>query len=178
MEVVPWKMPEKCLKNLHIKKKNLVFSGSFPGGFSGWKGHFQIPPFVPPPFAILQLRQLRSSSPATATRPSGHLRPRSEALRTSTLRQWQWPHSPLQRTRLISEKKGKDPHPQDKIQHLDFAKDPRPLYYKTPPVYFTTKMSVVRPFSVLSKDRKWPPVKRAVFSVRLKSWGWGSFPLF
>ena len=26
----------------------------------------------------------------------------------------------------------KDPHPQDKIQHLDFTKDPRPLYYKTP----------------------------------------------
>ena len=30
-------------------------------------------------------------------------------------------------------KKGKDPDPQDKIQHLDFTKDPRPLYYKTPP---------------------------------------------
>ena len=30
-------------------------------------------------------------------------------------------------------KKGKDPHPQDKSQHLDFTKDPRPLYYKTPP---------------------------------------------
>ena len=28
---------------------------------------------------------------------------------------------------------GKRPHPQDKIQHLDFTKDPRPLYYKTPP---------------------------------------------
>ena len=25
-------------------------------------------------------------------------------------------------------KKGKEPHPQDKIQHLDFTKDPRPLY--------------------------------------------------
>ena len=33
-------------------------------------------------------------------------------------------------------KKGKDPHPQDKIQHLDFNKDPRPLYYKTPPYVF------------------------------------------
>ena len=32
---------------------------------------------------------------------------------------------------VISWKKGKDP--QDKIQHLDFTKDPRPLYYKTPP---------------------------------------------
>ena len=30
-------------------------------------------------------------------------------------------------------KRGKDPHPQDKIQHLDFTKDTRPLYYKTPP---------------------------------------------
>ena len=30
-------------------------------------------------------------------------------------------------------KKGRDPHPQDKIRHLDFTKDARPLYYKTPP---------------------------------------------
>ena len=36
-------------------------------------------------------------------------------------------------------KKGKDPHPQDKIQHLDFTKDPRPLYYKTPPRAFYHK---------------------------------------
>ena len=54
-------------------------------------------------------------------------------------------------------KKGKDPHPQDKIQHLDFTKDPWPLYYTRPlPVYFTTKMSVVRSFSVLSKDEIGP----------------------
>ena len=36
-------------------------------------------------------------------------------------------------------KKGKDPHPQDKIQHLDFAEEPRPLYYKTPPCIFYHK---------------------------------------
>ena len=36
-------------------------------------------------------------------------------------------------------KKGKDPHPQDKIQHLDFTKDPGPLYYKTPPCVFHHK---------------------------------------
>ena len=36
-------------------------------------------------------------------------------------------------------KKGKGPHPQDKIQHLDFTKDPRPLYYKTPPCAFYHK---------------------------------------
>ena len=36
-------------------------------------------------------------------------------------------------------KKGKDPHPQDTIQHLDFTKDPRPLYYKTPPCVFYLK---------------------------------------
>ena len=53
-------------------------------------------------------------------------------------------------------KKGKDPHPQDKIQHLDFTKGPGPLYYKTPPCVFTTKKSVVRPFSVLSKDEIGP----------------------
>ena len=39
---------------------------------------------------------------------------------------------------VVNWKKGKDPHPQDKIQHLDFTKDPRPLYYTTPPcvVYY------------------------------------------
>ena len=36
-------------------------------------------------------------------------------------------------------KKRKDPHPQDKIQHLDFTKDPRPLYYQTPPCAFYHK---------------------------------------
>ena len=36
-------------------------------------------------------------------------------------------------------KKGKDPHPQDKSQYLDFTKDPRPLYYKTPPCVFYHK---------------------------------------
>ena len=52
-------------------------------------------------------------------------------------------------------KKGKDPHPQDKIQHLDFTKDPRPLYYKTPPCafYHKFKVSVVRPLSVLVRTK-------------------------
>ena len=46
-------------------------------------------------------------------------------------------------------KKGKDPHPQDKIQHLDFTKGPPGRFTTRPlPVHFTTKMSVVRPFSV------------------------------
>ena len=36
-------------------------------------------------------------------------------------------------------KKGKDPHPQDKSQYLDFTKDPRPLYYETPPFVFYHK---------------------------------------
>ena len=43
---------------------------------------------------------------------------------------------------LISElvwKKGRDPHPQDKIQHLDFTMDAQPLYYKTPPCVFYHK---------------------------------------
>ena len=54
-------------------------------------------------------------------------------------------------------RKGKDPHPQDKIRHLDFTKDPRPLYYKTPPyVLYHQKKSVLRPFSVLSKDKIGP----------------------
>ena len=33
----------------------------------------------------------------------------------------------------------KTPHPQDKIQHLDFTKDRRPLYNKTPPCVFYHK---------------------------------------
>ena len=37
-------------------------------------------------------------------------------------------------------KKGKDPHPQGKIRHLDFTKDPWPLYYKTPPCAFYHKL--------------------------------------
>ena len=38
---------------------------------------------------------------------------------------------------------GKRPPPQDKIQHLNFTKDPRPLYYKTPPcvIYHTNVCS-------------------------------------
>ena len=41
---------------------------------------------------------------------------------------------------ILCWKKGKDPHPQDKIQHLGFSKDPRPLYYKTPPCAFYHKV--------------------------------------
>ena len=44
------------------------------------------------------------------------------------------------------------------------------------PAYFSTKMSVVRPFSVLSKDEIGPESKTGRFLSRLKSWGWGSFP--
>ena len=78
---------------------------------------------------------------------------------------------------IVIWKKG-DPHPQDNIQHLNFTRTPSRFTTRPLPVYFTTKMSVVRPFSVFSKDKKWPLVKRAVFLVRLKSWGWGSFPPF
>ena len=46
--------------------------------------------------------------------------------------------------------KGKDPHPQDKIQYLDLTKAPRPLYYKTPPCVFYHK-------SVRSKAVFGPP---------------------
>ena len=44
-----------------------------------------------------------------------------------------------QATKTFVLEEGKDPHPQDKIQHLDFTKDPRPLYYKTPPCVFYHK---------------------------------------
>ena len=51
---------------------------------------------------------------------------------------------------------GKDPHPQDKIQHLDFTKDTRPLYYKTPPCAFHHKNVRSKAVSVLSKDELGP----------------------
>ena len=68
--------------------------------------------------------------------------------------------------------KGKDPHPQDKIQH-DWTLLRTPGRFTTRPllVHFTTKMSVVRPFSVLSKDEIGPHSKTGIFLVRLKSWG-------
>ena len=66
------------------------------------------------------------------------------------------PNTPLIRAWSLVWKKGQDPHPQDKIQHLVFTKDPRPLYYKNLPCAFYHKMSVVRPFSVLSKDEIGP----------------------
>ena len=60
---------------------------------------------------------------STATHIGGVLQCKSEVYCDTFLRSW---------------KKGNDPHPhpQDKIQHLDFTKDPRPLYYKTPPCAF------------------------------------------
>ena len=45
-------------------------------------------------------------------------------------------------------------------------------------MHFTTTMSVVRPFSVLSKDEIGPFVKRAVFLLRLNLGGGGLFPPF
>ena len=46
---------------------------------------------------------------------------------------------------------GKDLHPQGKIQHLDFTKDPGRFTTRPLPVYFTTKLAVVSPES---KKRK------------------------
>ena len=54
-------------------------------------------------------------------------------------------------------KKGKDPHPQDEIQHLlTLPRTPGRFPTRPLPVHFTTKMSVVRPFSVLRKDEIGP----------------------
>ena len=50
---------------------------------------------------------------------------------------------------VFQQEEGKDPHPQDKIQPGGFTT--RPL-----PVHFTTKMSLVNPFSVFRKDEIGP----------------------
>ena len=50
----------------------------------------------------------------------------------------------------------KTPHPQDTSQHLDLLRTPGRFTTRPLPVYFATKMSVVRPFSVLSEDEIGP----------------------
>ena len=81
---------------------------------------------------------------------------------------------------LKTGKKGKDPHPQDKSKHLDLTKDPRLLYYKTPPpVHFTTKKSVVRPFSVSLVRTKSAFSKTGRFLSKAEVLGVGGlFPAF
>ena len=67
-------------------------------------------------------------------------------------------------------KKGKDPHPQDKIQHLlTLLRTPGRFTTRPLRVYFTTKMSVARPLPVFSKDDIGP------YRGNLKGWfpkGW------
>ena len=47
-----------------------------------------------------------------------------DSLKKCLVHIWSWSSD-------YSWKKGKDPHPQDKIQHLDFTKDLRLLFYKS-----------------------------------------------
>ena len=61
------------------------------------------------------------------------------------------------------------------LRDLDFTKDPRPLYYKTPPCVFYHEMSVVRPFSVLSKDESGPESKTGRFLSKAEILGAGVF---
>ena len=80
-------------------------------------------------------------------------------------------------------KEGEDPHPQDKIQHLDFTKDPRPLYYKTPPCVVYHKnvcsRSLVRTKLALSKTSRFLN-KAEILGVGVFSLLsiWGPKPLF
>ena len=53
-------------------------------------------------------------------------------------------------------KKGKDPHPKTRFSIWTLLRTPGRFTTRPLPVYFTTKMSVVRPFSVLSKDEIGP----------------------
>ena len=80
---------------------------------------------------------------------------------------------------LLSRKKGKDPHPQDKSQHdWTLLRTPGRFTTRPLPVHFTTKMSVVRPFSVLSKDEMGPESKTGRFLSKAEILGVGvSSPL-
>ena len=71
---------------------------------------------------------------------------------------------------------GKRPPPPRQESASGFTKDPRPLYYKTPPCVFYHKNVRSKAVFGPQQGRNWPLVKRVVFLVRLKSWGWGSLP--
>ena len=80
--------------------------------------------------------------------------------------------------RKIQEIREKTPTPKTRFSIWTLLRTPGRFTTRPLPVHFTTKMSVVRPFSVLGKDKTGSLVKRAVLLARLKSWGWGSFSPF
>ena len=66
----------------------------------------------------------------------------------------------------------KTPTPKTRFSIWTLLRNPSRFTTRPLPVYFTTKMSVVRPFSVLSKDEIGPESKTGRFlSFWLKSWG-------
>ena len=72
-------------------------------------------------------------------------------------------------------RRDKTPTPKTRFSSWTLLRTPGRFTTRPLPVHFTTKMSVVRPFSVLSKDEIGLS-KTAVVLVRLKSWGRRSFP--
>ena len=56
----------------------------------------------------------------------------------------------------VNWKKGKDPHPKARFSIRTLLRNPSRFTTRPLPVHFTTKMSVVRPFSALSKDEIGP----------------------
>ena len=77
---------------------------------------------------------------------------------------------------LLFGRRQKTPTPKTRFSIRTLLRTPGRFTTRPLRVHFTTELSVVRPFSLLSKDKICPLVKRAVFLLRLKSWGWGSFP--
>ena len=71
----------------------------------------------------------------------------------------------------------KTPTPKTEFNLSTLLSTPGRFTTRPLPVHFTTKLSVVSRFPSLVRT-KLALVKRAVFLVRLKSWGWGSFPPF
>ena len=67
---------------------------------------------------------------------------------------WFWAH--CFQWLAIYWKKGKDPDPKTRFSIWTLLRTPGRFTTRPLPVYFTTKMSVVRPFSVLSKDELGP----------------------
>ena len=71
----------------------------------------------------------------------------------------------------------KTPTPKTRFSIWTLLRTPGRFTTRPLPMHFATKMSVVRPFRSLVRT-KLALSKTGRFLVRLKSWGWGSFPPF
>ena len=138
-------------------------------------GLFSVPYFLEN-FSALSFGLCLSPTPARQPlfETSVPLRPSLEAPEGEILLKRGAPNGVFHWKRLDIGRREKTPTPKTRFSIWTLLRTPGRFTTRPLRVHFTTKTSVVRPFSVLN----WPLVKQAVFLARLKSWGWGSFPPF